>query len=62
MVNWTLADPITRVVVPVGISYGSDVELAQKVMEDTLRSLPLVLDELEGAGKSHRHFLGSLRK
>jgi potassium efflux system protein len=47
VVNWTLADPITRVVVPVGISYGSDVELAQKVMEDTLRSLPLVLDEPE---------------
>ena len=47
VVNWTLADPITRVVVPVGISYGSDVELAQKVMEDTLQSLPLVLDEPE---------------
>jgi potassium efflux system protein len=45
VVNWTLADPITRVVVPVGISYGSDVELAHKVMEDVLRSLPLVLDE-----------------
>jgi len=45
VVNWTLADPITRVVVPVGISYGSDIELAQKVMEDVLRSLPLVLDE-----------------
>jgi potassium efflux system protein len=47
VVNWTLADPITRVVVPVGISYGSDVELAQKVMEDTLHNLPLVLDEPE---------------
>jgi potassium efflux system protein len=47
VVNWTLADPITRVVVPVGISYGSDVELAQKVMEDTLHTLPLVLDEPE---------------
>lgn len=47
VVNWTLADPITRVVVPVGISYGSDVELAHKVMEDVLRSLPLVLDEPE---------------
>ena len=45
VVNWTLADPITRVVVPVGISYGSDVALATKVMQDTLVSLPLVLDE-----------------
>ena len=45
VINWTLSDPITRIVVPVGISYGSDVELAHRVMEDTLRSLPLVLEE-----------------
>lgn len=45
VVNWTLSDPITRVVVPVGISYNSDVELAHQVMLDTLMSLPLVLDE-----------------
>jgi len=54
VVNWTLSDPITRVVVPVGISYGSDVELASKVMADTLRTLPLVLDEPE----SRVYFLG----
>ena len=45
VVNWTLADPITRVVVEVGISYASDVERAHKVMKETLHSLPLVLDE-----------------
>jgi potassium efflux system protein len=45
VVNWTLSDPITRIVIPVGISYASDVERAHKVMEDTLRTLPLVLDE-----------------
>ncbi|MEM9530560.1 MAG: mechanosensitive ion channel domain-containing protein [Pseudomonadota bacterium] len=45
VVNWTLSDPITRVVVPVGISYGSDIKLAGQVMRDTLQSLPLVLDE-----------------
>ena len=45
VINWTLTDPITRVVVPVGISYGSDVDLATKVMEDTLHSMPLVLEE-----------------
>jgi potassium efflux system protein len=47
VVNWTLSDPITRVVIPVGISYGSDVELAHRVMDETLKSLPLVLDEPE---------------
>ena len=36
VVNWTLTDPITRIVVNVGISYGSDVELARKVMLETL--------------------------
>ncbi len=45
VVNWTLSDPITRIVIPVGVSYGSDVELAHKVMSETLASLPLVMDE-----------------
>ncbi len=45
VINWTLSDPITRVVVDVGISYGSDVVLARKVMEDTLSTQPLILDE-----------------
>ena len=47
VVNWTLADPITRVVVEVGISYASDVERAHKIMLETLHSLPLVLKEPE---------------
>jgi potassium efflux system protein len=45
VVNWTLSDPITRIVIPVGISYGSDVQLAHRVMEQTLLKLPLVLDD-----------------
>ncbi|HEY5643464.1 MAG TPA: mechanosensitive ion channel domain-containing protein [Woeseiaceae bacterium] len=44
VVNWTLSDPITRVTVPVGIAYGSDVELAHRIIQQTLESLPLVLD------------------
>jgi potassium efflux system protein len=47
VINWTLSDPITRVVVPVGISYGSDYRLATRVMQETLRRMPLVLDEPE---------------
>ena len=45
VVNWTLTDPITRLVLPVGISYGSDVQLAHRVMEETLTKMPLVLDD-----------------
>ena len=45
VINWTLSDPITRIVIPVGVSYGSDVGLAHRIMEETLRAMPLVLDE-----------------
>ena len=45
VVNWTLSDPITRIVVPVGVSYGSDVDLVHKVIADTLEALPLVMEE-----------------
>jgi potassium efflux system protein len=45
VVNWTLTDPVTRVVINVGVSYGSDVGLVHKIMSDTLPTLPLVLDE-----------------
>jgi potassium efflux system protein len=45
VVNWTLTDPITRVVIPISVSYGSDVELVHKIISDTLPTLPLVLDD-----------------
>lgn len=45
VINWTLTDPITRIVIPVGIGYGSDIEQAHRVMTQTLQGLPLVLDD-----------------
>jgi potassium efflux system protein len=62
LVNWTLSDTITRIVIPMGIAYGSDVELALKVMNDTVRSTPLVLAEpspsvlMDGFGDSSLNF------
>ncbi len=47
LVNWTLSDATTRLVIPVGIAYGSDVELAHKVMIDTVKAMPLVLADPE---------------
>jgi len=47
MINWTLTDPTTRLVIPIGIAYGSDIELAHKVMLETVRSTPLVLQDPE---------------
>lgn len=43
LVNWSLSDAITRIVIPLGIAYGSDVELAHKIMLDTVKETPLVL-------------------
>jgi potassium efflux system protein len=45
LVNWTLSDATTRIVIPISIAYGSDVELAHKVMIEAVRATPLVLDE-----------------
>jgi len=32
IVNWTLSDPVTRLVIPVGIAYGSDTALARTIL------------------------------
>jgi potassium efflux system protein len=32
LINWTLSEPTTRIVIPVGLAYGGDVELALKLM------------------------------
>jgi len=42
VVNWTLSDSITRIILRVGIAYGSDVKRAHQVMLDTVKALPLV--------------------
>lgn len=47
LTNWSLTDAVTRIVIPVGIAYGSNVELAHKVMLETVRSTPLVLTDPE---------------
>jgi len=45
LVNWTLSDDVLRVVVPVGIAYGSNTDLAIKTLERIAREHPLVLEE-----------------
>ncbi len=41
--NWTLSSSITRLIVPVGIAYGSDTDAARDVMLSAVRELPKVL-------------------
>jgi potassium efflux system protein len=42
-VNWTLSDPITRVVLPVGIAYGSETNRAHGLLLKVAEEHPLVL-------------------
>lgn len=42
IVNWTLSDRTTRVIIKVGIAYGSDTEQAQKILMDVAKANPLV--------------------
>jgi len=41
--NWTLSSSVTRLIVPVGIAYGSDTDSAREIMLSAVRDLPKVL-------------------
>ncbi len=43
--NWTLSDQVTRLLIPVGIAYGSDTLRAQELMLDEVKGNPLVLNQ-----------------
>ncbi len=44
LTNWTLSNPIVRVVIRVGVAYGSDPKLAHRVMLETAQANPKVLE------------------
>lgn len=71
VVNWTLSDSTSRIILPVGIAYGSDVDHAEQLLYQVARDNPDVLAEPEprvffmGFGDSAlnfelRVFVGSL--
>ena len=43
VVNWTLSSQVTRVLIKVGVAYGTDTARAQEVIIAALRSVPLVM-------------------
>jgi len=43
LINWTLTEPTSRLVFPVGIAYGSDVEKATRILLDVAKRHPDVL-------------------
>lgn len=44
-INWTLSDPVTRVTIPVGVSYGADTVAAARLLEDIARKNSRVMEE-----------------
>lgn len=47
VINWTLSNSTTRLLMGVGIAYGSDVAKAHAVITEAVRSVPTVLDTPE---------------
>jgi potassium efflux system protein len=45
LLNWTLSDTQTRIIISVGIAYGSDVEQALKILRDVVRAHPRTLKD-----------------
>ncbi len=45
LVNWTLSDSIMRVVIPIGVAYGSDTDLVEEKLMEITRQEGIVLDE-----------------
>jgi small-conductance mechanosensitive channel len=43
--NWTLRDPYGRIKVPVGVAYGSDVQLVKKLLLEVAQAHPKVLTD-----------------
>ena len=47
LLNWSLSDPKIRIILPVGIAYGSDAKEATKIISNIVRSHPRVVEEPE---------------
>ena len=45
LLNWTLSDSNVRLVIPVGIAYGSDVEEALRILKQIADDYPIILDD-----------------
>ncbi len=45
VINWTLSDPISRVVLPVGVAYGTDVQKTQAILMRIAKRCSLVMSE-----------------
>jgi len=60
--NWTLSGSPLRLVIPIGVAYGTDLSLAERLLLDATKSVPAILDnppptpQLMGFGSSSIDF------
>ena len=45
LLNWTLSAPLNRIIIPVGVAYGSDTEKARRILLEVASDHPLILDD-----------------
>ncbi len=45
VLNWTLSNPVNRIVINIGVAYGSDTELARQILLETAREHPNILSD-----------------
>ena len=45
LINWSLTDPITRIVIPIGVAYGSDIDKVEQLLYKAANEHPLVLKD-----------------
>ena len=45
LLNWTLSSPVNRLIITVGVAYGTDTELARKILLDCAMEHPIVLKD-----------------
>ena len=45
LLNWSLSDTISRLLLPVGVAYGSDVPLAMKLMLEATKENDMIIDD-----------------
>jgi potassium-dependent mechanosensitive channel len=43
--NWTLSNPVTRLAIPVGVAYGSDVQMVLQILVEAAPAHPAVVEE-----------------
>jgi potassium efflux system protein len=47
LINWSLSDTVTRIVLPVGVAYGTSVDTLERILLDAVKNTAKVLQEPE---------------